>query len=32
MLTESGTMMVLDDDKDTFYNLMTDTTLADLED
>ena len=32
MLKESGTIMVFDDDKDTFYNPMTDTTLADLED
>ena len=32
MLKESGTIMVLYDDKDTFYNPMTVTTLADLED
>ena len=32
MLKESGTIMVFDDDKDTFYNPMTDTTLSDLED
>ena len=32
MLKESGTIMVFDDDKDTFYNPMTYTTLADLED
>ena len=32
MLKESGTIMVFDDDKDTFYNPMTDRTLADLED
>ena len=32
MLKESGTIMVFDDDKDTFYNPMTDITLADLED
>ena len=31
MLKESGTIMVFDDDKDTFYNPMTDTTLVDLE-
>ena len=32
LLKESGTIMVFDDDKDTFYNPMTDTTLSDLED
>ena len=30
MLNKSGTIMVFDDDKDTFYNPMTNTTLADL--
>ena len=32
MLKESGTIMVFDDDKDTFYNKMTDRTISDLED
>ena len=32
MLKESGTIIIFDDDRDTFYNPMTDTTLADLVD
>lgn len=31
ILKETGTIRIFDDNKDTFYNLMTDTTLADLE-
>ena len=32
MLKKSGIITVFDDDKDTFYNPITDMTLADLED